>query len=162
MILLADGRLSCGCSDPYAKRILGDARLSSIEGVWTGPVASSLRADLNQGGSKVESGNLLTLPVGGGLLYVQPVYVRATGETSYPLLQYVFVAFGGDEPKARAFFFNQAVQGNRGGVADHVDRRKEPIDGQADIRDHGGQQRHDEIGVESGDEQPGPGKDGSG
>jgi uncharacterized membrane protein (UPF0182 family) len=49
---------------------------------------------LNQGGSKVEPGNLLTLPVGGGLLYVQPVYVRATGETSYPLLQYVFVAFG--------------------------------------------------------------------
>ena len=40
------------------------------------------------------NGNLLTLPVGGGLLYVQPVYVRSTGETSYPLLQKVLVAFG--------------------------------------------------------------------
>ena len=49
---------------------------------------------LNQGGSKVESGNLLTLPVGGGLLYVQPVYVKSTGETSYPLLREVLVAFG--------------------------------------------------------------------
>ncbi len=50
---------------------------------------------LRQGGStKVESGNLLTLPVGGGLLYVQPVYVRGTGVTSYPLLQKVLVSFG--------------------------------------------------------------------
>ncbi|RAG67734.1 UPF0182 family protein, partial [Burkholderia multivorans] len=37
---------------------------------------------------------LLTLPLGGGLLYVQPVYVRSAGETSYPLLQHVLVAFG--------------------------------------------------------------------
>ena len=39
-------------------------------------------------------GNLLTLPVGGGLLYVQPVYVMSTGNTSYPLLKKVLVAFG--------------------------------------------------------------------
>src|SRR5699024_2833941 len=44
--------------------------------------------------SQVISGNLLTLPVGGGLLYVQPVYVRATTGTSYPLLQKVLVSFG--------------------------------------------------------------------
>jgi uncharacterized membrane protein (UPF0182 family) len=42
----------------------------------------------------VTRGNLLTLPVGGGLLYVQPVYVQSTGETSYPLLRKVLVAFG--------------------------------------------------------------------
>jgi uncharacterized membrane protein (UPF0182 family) len=40
------------------------------------------------------NGNLLTLPVGGGLLYVQPVYLKSTGETSYPTLQRVLVAFG--------------------------------------------------------------------
>ncbi|MGN6502906.1 MAG: UPF0182 family membrane protein [Pseudolysinimonas sp.] len=39
-------------------------------------------------------GNLLTLPVGGGLLYVQPVYVKSKGETSYPLLRKILVAFG--------------------------------------------------------------------
>jgi len=49
---------------------------------------------LRQGNSKVESGNLLTLPVGGGLLYVQPVYVRGAGTTSYPLLQKVLISFG--------------------------------------------------------------------
>ena len=50
---------------------------------------------MRQGGSNVELGNLLTLPVGGGLLYVQPVYVRATANTAaYPLLQKVLVSFG--------------------------------------------------------------------
>ena len=43
---------------------------------------------------QIDLGNLLTLPVGGGLLYVQPVYVSSTGETSYPLLREVLVAFG--------------------------------------------------------------------
>ena len=57
-------------------------------------VATSLSL-LRQGGSNVELGNLLTLPVGGGLLYVQPVYVRATSNTAaYPLLQKVLVSFG--------------------------------------------------------------------
>ncbi|QTX06329.1 UPF0182 family protein [Agromyces archimandritae] len=51
---------------------------------------------LQQGQSKVLNGNLLTVPVGGGLLYVQPVYVQSSGGTSYPLLQKVLVAFGED------------------------------------------------------------------
>ena len=49
---------------------------------------------LRQGSTTVLDGNLLTLPVGGGLLYVQPVYIKSTGETSYPLLKKVLVAFG--------------------------------------------------------------------
>jgi uncharacterized membrane protein (UPF0182 family) len=49
---------------------------------------------LRQGQTEVIPGNLLTLPVGGGLLYVQPVYVRSTGETSYPLLRKILVSFG--------------------------------------------------------------------
>ncbi len=40
------------------------------------------------------SGNLLTLPVGGGLLYVQPVYIEASSGTRFPLLQKVLVSFG--------------------------------------------------------------------
>jgi uncharacterized membrane protein (UPF0182 family) len=59
------------------------------------PAVSTNLNLLRQGNSKVESGNLLTLPVGGGLLYVQPVYVRGSGTTtSYPLLQKVLVSFG--------------------------------------------------------------------
>lgn len=49
---------------------------------------------LSQGSTSVLKGNLLTLPVGGGLLYVQPVYVKSTGNTSYPLLKKILVAFG--------------------------------------------------------------------
>ncbi|MGF3053549.1 UPF0182 family protein [Microbacterium sp. YY-03] len=49
---------------------------------------------LKQGNSQVLSGNLLTLPVGGGLLYVQPVYVQSSGSTKLPVLRKVLVAFG--------------------------------------------------------------------
>ncbi|WP_405038331.1 UPF0182 family membrane protein [Serinicoccus sp. LYQ131] len=46
--------------------------------------------------SEVLLGNLLTLPVGGGLLYVEPVYVQAQGGNAYPLQRIVVVAFGND------------------------------------------------------------------
>ncbi len=49
---------------------------------------------LRQGSTDVKSGNLLTLPIGGGLLYVQPVYVQSSKGTQFPLLRKVFVAFG--------------------------------------------------------------------
>jgi uncharacterized membrane protein (UPF0182 family) len=47
--------------------------------------------------SKAVYGNLLTLPVGGGLLYVQPLYtLRESGEGTYPVLRYALVSFGND------------------------------------------------------------------
>ncbi|HLS93481.1 MAG TPA: UPF0182 family protein [Microbacterium sp.] len=49
---------------------------------------------LQIGDSNVSLGNLLTLPVGDGLLYMQPVYVQSSRGTSYPLLRKVLVAFG--------------------------------------------------------------------
>jgi len=49
---------------------------------------------LTLGKSEVKYGNLLTLPVGGGLLYVQPVYVQSSEGTQLPLLQKVLVTFG--------------------------------------------------------------------
>jgi uncharacterized membrane protein (UPF0182 family) len=60
----------------------------------TDPTVSKELNLLSQGNSQVLSGNLLTLPVGGGLLYVQPVYVKATSGTSFPILQKVLVSFG--------------------------------------------------------------------
>ncbi|WP_432534924.1 UPF0182 family membrane protein [Kineococcus arenarius] len=45
-------------------------------------------------GSEVIYGNLLTLPVGGGLLYVEPIYARSTGENSFPQLRKVVAVFG--------------------------------------------------------------------
>ena len=49
---------------------------------------------LQSGSTNVVRGNLLTLPLGGGLVYVQPVYVKSSGTTSFPLLKKVLVAFG--------------------------------------------------------------------
>ncbi|WP_426592884.1 UPF0182 family protein [Cellulomonas sp. McL0617] len=58
------------------------------------PAVSNELNILGRGDSKVRRGNLLTLPVGGGLLYVQPVYVQAATGTTYPSLQRVLVGFG--------------------------------------------------------------------
>lgn len=50
---------------------------------------------LNGQGSNVIYGNLLTLPVGDSLLYIEPLYVQGQGNP-YPLLRRVLVAFGED------------------------------------------------------------------
>ena len=63
MILLCDGRLVCGCADPYGRRVLGDARTETISAVWTGSTATSLRQELNQGGSKFCGDCPLKLPL---------------------------------------------------------------------------------------------------
>jgi uncharacterized membrane protein (UPF0182 family) len=85
-------------------RVLELPRSSTVSG--PGQVQNQFEADpgvqsqLNilrvQGGAAgVVYGNLLTLPVAGGLLYVEPVYVKASGgEGSYPLQQKVLVSFG--------------------------------------------------------------------
>ncbi|GAA3927806.1 UPF0182 family protein [Microbacterium soli] len=49
---------------------------------------------LTLGKSEVKYGNLLTLPVGGGLLYVQPVFVQSSEGTKLPNLRKILVAFG--------------------------------------------------------------------
>lgn len=48
-----------------------------------------------QGGIDPRYGNLLTLPVGDGLMYVQPLYARRdASDSSYPILSFVLVAYG--------------------------------------------------------------------
>ena len=44
------------------------------------------------GGSHVQQGSLLAVPVGGTFLYFEPVYLRATGTTSLPELKKVILA----------------------------------------------------------------------
>jgi MoaA/NifB/PqqE/SkfB family radical SAM enzyme len=63
-VLLCDGRVVCGCADPYARRVLGDVRTTPLSGIWQGPVAAGLRADLNQGGSSFCGDCPLKLPLG--------------------------------------------------------------------------------------------------
>lgn len=61
---------------------------------------------LQQADTDVRFGNLLTLPVAGGLLYVEPVYVERTQQdVSFPQLNRVLVAYGeriGYAPTLRA------------------------------------------------------------
>ncbi|MFF7185485.1 UPF0182 family protein [Streptomyces sp. NPDC008222] len=57
-------------------------------------IAESIRL-LKGGDSDIEYGNLLTVPIDGGLLYVEPVYVRGGG-LKYPLLRKVLVTYGGN------------------------------------------------------------------
>jgi uncharacterized protein len=81
-------------------------------------VADRLRPFLNQGAASATFGNLLTLPVGGGLLYVTPVYTQRQGSTgSYPALRFVVVRFGqsvgiGDTLQQA---LDQVFQGSSGG-----------------------------------------------
>ena len=78
---------------PRSTNIAGPSQVAS--NFEAKPDVANALSLLRQGGSDVVLGNLLTLPVGNGLLYVQPVYVQATGNASaYPLLQKVLVSFG--------------------------------------------------------------------
>lgn len=87
-------------------------------------VATQL-ALLQRGETEVKLGNLLTLPVGGGLLYVQPVYVQSTSGTIYPLLRKVLVAFGNqiafqdtlDQALTSLFGGNSGAVAGDGGVS---------------------------------------------
>ncbi len=78
---------------PRSTNIAGPSQVAS--NFEAKPEVANALSLLRRGGSDVVLGNLLTLPVGNGLLYVQPVYVRATANTAaYPLLQKVLVSFG--------------------------------------------------------------------
>ncbi|WP_132427733.1 UPF0182 family protein [Pseudonocardia endophytica] len=51
---------------------------------------------LRQNQTTIDYGNLLTLPVAGGLLYIEPVYIERAGQdSSYPQLARVLVSYGG-------------------------------------------------------------------
>jgi len=63
MVLLCDGRMVCGCADPYGKRVLGDMRTASVSAIWTGETASGLRRDIAGGGSTFCGDCPLKLPL---------------------------------------------------------------------------------------------------
>jgi uncharacterized membrane protein (UPF0182 family) len=50
------------------------------------------------GNSRVVLGNLLTIPLGGKILYVEPVYTQAQGSNSFPILRHVIAVYGNGEP----------------------------------------------------------------
>ncbi|MDO4898765.1 MAG: UPF0182 family protein [Rothia sp. (in: high G+C Gram-positive bacteria)] len=89
-------------SENYGKLSLLELPRSSVvpgpgqaQNVFDSDTAVSTELNLlRTGASKVINGNLLTLPVGDGILYVQPVYVQSSGDAAYPSLRRVLVGFG--------------------------------------------------------------------
>ncbi len=61
--MLCDGRMVCGCADPYAKRVLGDVRAEGVSRIWTGERITNLRKEINAGGSKFCGDCPLKLPL---------------------------------------------------------------------------------------------------
>lgn len=83
---------------------------------------ATVAKDLNllvSGSTKVVWGNQLTLPLGGGLVYIEPVYIKSSGNTSFPLLKRVLVAFGDQVGFAPTLdeALNQVFGGNSGASA---------------------------------------------
>ena len=64
LVMLCDGRIVCGCADPLAKRVLGDARTHTIEAIWRGTTLDELRRAMNQGGSDFCGDCPLKMPLG--------------------------------------------------------------------------------------------------
>ena len=102
---------------------------------------------LESGSTKVNRGNLLTLPLGGGLVYVQPVYVQSSGSTSFPLLKKVLVAFGDQVGFADTLdeALDQVFGGNSGASAGDAENSGNTSQS-GDEQNSGGQN-----GTESGD-----------
>ncbi|GAA4370268.1 UPF0182 family protein [Paeniglutamicibacter cryotolerans] len=113
-------------ADSYGKlRLLDLPRNTSIPGPGqaqqnfdSNTTVSTQLNLLRQGASQLKNGNLLSLPVGGGILYVQPVYIQSTGQTAYPTLRKVLVSFGDKVGFADTLSeaLNQIFQGDSGAV----------------------------------------------
>jgi uncharacterized membrane protein (UPF0182 family) len=80
----------------------------------------NVRKDLTlfqSGSSSVVYGNLLSLPLGNGILYVEPVYIKSTQQGSYPLMKKVllsygdYIAYDDDVASGIADLLNQAKSG---------------------------------------------------
>ena len=103
--------------------------------IRTNPVVADRLLPFDRQGASATAihGNLLTLPLGGGLLYVHPIYTQAVTSGSYPALRFIVVRFGeqigiGDTLQAA---LDQVFQGDAGadtgeGGADGVPAAVDP------------------------------------
>src|SRR5690606_34361596 len=132
-------------SDDYGQiRALRVSSNTQIDG--PGQVANAFETDpqvatelslLRQGDAETRPGNLLPHPVGGGLLYVQPIYVvRASGDAAYPLLRRVLVQFGDEIGYAPSLqeALDQIFRGESGAETEEEGRLEDglPPEGEGD------------------------------
>lgn len=79
-------------------------------------IANWISTRINGGSAVVIYGNLLTLPIHGGLLYVEPLYLQGVSASSYPQLAQVLV-----------WFSNRVGQGNTLSLALENASSKTPV-----------------------------------
>jgi uncharacterized protein len=75
---------------PTDRQVTGPEQVESR--VDQDPTISQQLTLLNSNGSKVVRGNLLVIPVGDSILFVEPVYLKSTGNAPIPELKKVVVA----------------------------------------------------------------------
>ncbi|WP_433497848.1 UPF0182 family protein [Sphaerimonospora sp. CA-214678] len=111
---------------PSATTILGPAQAQNLfdSNTTVSQALNLLRGD--SGATEVLYGNLLTLPFGGGLLYIEPVYVQPRAETSgkYPTLRKVLVVYG--EKVGFADTLGEALRQVFGGEATQPEQPQQP------------------------------------
>ncbi|WP_461178556.1 UPF0182 family membrane protein [Virgibacillus ainsalahensis] len=88
---------------------------------------STISQELNlwsQGGSEVIRGNLLALPIEDTVMYVEPIYIESSNETSLPEVKQVIVAY--EDEIAMEATFDQALEQ----IMAQIDPEFEAEDGQ--------------------------------
>src|SRR5688572_21482357 len=83
--MLCDGRIVCGCADPYGKRVLGDFRTTTLTDIWRGPLLTEIRDDINTGGSPFCGDCALKVPLADG----EPAPVRDLNVPALPSRLYI-------------------------------------------------------------------------
>jgi uncharacterized protein len=77
---------------PNGQTVLGPTQVQ--QKMVNDPVIRTQLTLFNSPTSKVVYGNLLSLPLGNGMLYVEPVYNQSTQANGYPLLRKVLLNYG--------------------------------------------------------------------
>ena len=84
ILRMSDTQQIDGPSQAY-NNMMADAEVSQ----WLLPYSSESSS------ATAQKGNLLTIPLGGGLLYVEPIYTKQSNtDAAYPILRFVVVRFG--------------------------------------------------------------------
>lgn len=75
---------------PKGVQVPGTIQVDSL--IDQDPTISGQLTLWGQGGSKILRGNLLVYPIGGSLLYIEPLYIEAE-QNKYPQLKKIFVSY---------------------------------------------------------------------
>jgi hypothetical protein len=79
-------------SFPKSIVVYGPSQIDAL--INQDPAISQLFTLWGQAGSEVQRGNMMTLPIGGSIVYIQPVYLTSSARLRIPELQRLIVSQG--------------------------------------------------------------------